>query len=140
MHEEILIASMGLIWLLKVFILIYMFRLRVGAIKRREVKISSFSTYENEHEQPKRLLQASRNYKNLFEAPTLFYAVALLVIVLGLGDMVTSVLAITFALSRVVHSIIHIGSNNIIHRMYAFAVGIFAVHILWIYTLGNYFL
>ncbi|MBC75541.1 MAG: hypothetical protein CME64_05940 [Halobacteriovoraceae bacterium] len=140
MHEQIIIVSMASIWLLKVIVMMKMFLARSSAIKRGEVRLSIFRTYEKEHELSPKLLQASRNYKNLFEAPCLFYAVSLLIIVIGLGDLFTSVLAVTFAVSRYVHSYIHLGTNNVVHRMYFFAIGIFSVHVMWIYSLGKYFL
>ena len=140
MHEQILIASMGLIWLLKIIVLFRMFIVRFNAIKRGEVRVSVFRTYEKEHELSSKLVQASRNYSNLYEAPSLFYAISLLIIVLGLGDTLTSSLAVVFALSRYIHSYIHLGRNNIVHRTYVFGLGILSIHAMWIYSLGKYFL
>ncbi|WP_075215943.1 MAPEG family protein [Mongoliimonas terrestris] len=63
------------------------------------------------------------NMNNQFETPTLFYALVLLAVVLGMADAVLAVLAWVFVASRVVHTVIHTGSNVVSRRFRVFLIG-----------------
>ncbi|WP_181705539.1 MAPEG family protein [Chthonobacter rhizosphaerae] len=73
---------------------------------------------------PDDVLKVSNNMNNQFETPTLFYALVLLALVLGLADWVLVVLAFAYVASRVVHTAIHTGSNRIVQRFQVFLVGV----------------
>lgn len=75
---------------------------------------------------------ANRNYMNLLELPLLFY-VACILIYVGKSVPVAAVLfAWAYVLLRVVHSLIHISYNNVIHRFLSFGASNFALAGLWI--------
>lgn len=83
---------------------------------------------------PDDVLKHGNNMNNQFETPTLFYALVLLALVLGFADGVLAVLAWVFVASRVVHTIIHTGSNVVSRRFRAFLVGTGALMLMtaWI--------
>jgi hypothetical protein len=63
------------------------------------------------------------NYNHLMEQPTLFYAVALTLALLGAGDGLNAALAWLYVASRVVHSLVQATANIILLRFALFMVG-----------------
>jgi hypothetical protein len=55
---------------------------------------------------PHEIMRVSNNYNHLFEQPTLFYAVAISIAVLGLTDSLSVLCAWAYAILRIVHSIV----------------------------------
>jgi hypothetical protein len=115
----------------------YMLKLRVAAVKSGTVKLSAFCL-NNPDSMPPKLLQAARNYSNLFEVPVLFYAAGVLSISLGMDSTPIVILGWLFVVSRLVHSWIHLTTNNVIRRMQAFMVGNICVLLIWILILWEY--
>lgn len=104
-------------------VMIVMFIRRVDAIKQKNIKLSYFRIYRGTEEQlPEKMVQASRNFTNLFEVPTFFYALSLFAFVLNGVDLFILISAWAFVVLRVVHSIIHLTSNNVIWRMQAYTL------------------
>ncbi|SEQ66545.1 hypothetical protein SAMN04488038_10957 [Solimonas aquatica] len=62
------------------------------------------------------------NYNHLMEQPTLFYAVALTLAIIGDGTPVSLYLAWTYVLLRVVHSLVQVLVNKIEVRFAIFSV------------------
>lgn len=113
-----------------------MFLLRVRAVKSGQMRISQFRL--NTGDTPDAIAQASRNYTNLFEVPVLFYAAGTLAIALGLQTSALIVTAWIFVIARVVHSWIHLHSNNVINRMRAYMLGNICVVLLWGILVASY--
>jgi hypothetical protein len=66
--------------------------------------------------------QIAHNYNHLMEQPTLFYALALCVAVLGLGDGLNVMLLWAYVLLRIVHSLIQNTVNIVVARFAVFAL------------------
>ena len=64
----------------------------------------------------------AHNYNHLHEAPTVFYAVALALAVMGHGDGLNAALAWLFVALRIVHSLIQTLWNKVIWRLAAYVV------------------
>ncbi len=62
------------------------------------------------------------NYNHLMEQPTVFYALAISLALLGEGTGTNVLVAWGYVLLRVVHSLIQATSNNIIRRFAVFAL------------------
>lgn len=62
------------------------------------------------------------NYNHLFEQPTVFYAIALALAVLGQGSGINATLAWTYVATRVVHSVFQATVNKIEVRFALFAL------------------
>lgn len=67
------------------------------------------------------------NFNNLLEQPTQYYAVVLALTVLGVKDKTTTRLAWGYVGLRVVHSIIHVTTNNVLLRFPAFLASSFVL-------------
>ena len=64
----------------------------------------------------------AHNYNHLHEAPTLFYAVAIVLAIIGAGDGFNTQLAWAYVGLRVAHSIVQATNNRVIVRFALFAL------------------
>lgn len=62
------------------------------------------------------------NYNHLHEAPTLFYAVAIVLAIIGQGDGFNTLLAWVYVGLRIAHSIVQATINRVIVRFALFAL------------------
>lgn len=117
-------------------IAIYLFRLRVRAVKAGQVRLSQFRL--NTGEVPDAITQAARNYSNLFEVPVLFYTAGAIAIALGIQVPAMIITAWIFVLARIAHSWIHLTGNNVIHRLRAYMLGNICVLVIWGILVASY--
>jgi hypothetical protein len=68
--------------------------------------------------------RAADNFRNLFEAPVLFYTAVLTVFAAGLTAPVYVGLAWIYVATRIAHSAIQCTYNRVMHRFIAFASGL----------------
>ncbi|QJB68305.1 MAPEG family protein [Parasphingorhabdus halotolerans] len=64
----------------------------------------------------------AHNYNHLLEQPTLFYAVCIVLALVGAGDGLNSVLAWAYVGLRVVHSLVQATVNRVVIRFGIFAL------------------
>jgi hypothetical protein len=120
-------AAMALLTLVVLVInLIY----RINAVRHKNINPRYFKTYQGEA--PDHVVEASRNFSNLFEMPVLFYTAGVLAIALNVQTPVTVGLAWAYVVSRAVHSYIHIAHNHVYSRMGVFALSTAILVALWL--------
>ena len=117
-------------FLLTLGCIFYMGISRYRAIHNRDVKISFFRTY-NEGSQPERLHIIARHVQNHFEVPPLFYVGVILSYVTNNVSFPAVIFAWLFFSSRIVHSIIHFGNNNVSYRFFTFGFSLICLLGLW---------
>jgi hypothetical protein len=105
--------------LLTMFVLVKMFRARVGAVKAGKIDANFYRLFQGATE-PAGPQKVSRNFSNLFEAPTLFYVVCLAAMVTGITGAVMVALAWGYVAMRIVHTAIHLGPNKLRWRIRAY--------------------
>ncbi len=71
---------------------------------------------------PQSVAKIAHNYNHLMEQPTLFYALALSVAVLGLSDGLNVMMLWTYVGLRVIHSLIQNTANIVVARFGVFAL------------------
>lgn len=103
--------------------------LRVKAIKAGRLTLSQFRF--NTGDIPDNILQTSKNYSNLFEIPVLFYVAGAVALALRTDSLAMTIAAWLFVLARIIHSGIHLTSNNVLHRFRAYAFGNLCVMVIW---------
>jgi len=64
----------------------------------------------------------AHNYNHLHEAPTVFYAVALVLAIVGQGDGINAMLGWAYVALRVLHSLIQATVNRVMVRFLVFAL------------------
>lgn len=67
------------------------------------------------------------NYNHLHEAPTLFYAVAIVLAIIGQGDGLNTTIAWVYVILRVLHSIVQATFNKVVVRFSLFALSSLAL-------------
>ena len=75
--------------------------------------------------------RASDNFRNLFEAPVLFYAAVLTVYATQLTDLTYVLLAWAYVGVRIVHSSIHCTYNRVMHRFSAYFGSLAVLWVIW---------
>ncbi len=130
MPQDAIFMPMGALALLTflVLILIPLRRFRAGfagQIVRDDFK------YGESANVPGHVSIPNRNYMNLLEMPVLFYVICLMLFVSGRVDAIFLDLAWVYVALRVLHSLVHITYNNIIHRLTLFALSNFVVTAMW---------
>ena len=110
---------------------IYVFRARLRSIKSGEVSIKYFKAYTGEGPSERTVLIA-RHYDNQFQVPMLFFIVCTLHIMASTTALSTLILAWLFVASRLCHSWVHLGGNNVQKRVITFAAGWIILILLWI--------
>ena len=103
---------------------------RVGHTRRGEVKIRDIALRQANW--PEQSTKLSNAYLNQFELPVLFYALVAFALLTRKADLVFVVLSWVFVLSRLVHAFIHVTSNRVSRRFFAFTVGSLTLLIMWV--------
>lgn len=71
---------------------------------------------------PDRIQWKAHNYNHLHEQPTVFYAIALLLAMIGSGDGMNALLAWIYVGLRIIHSIVQVTSNRVMVRFVLFSL------------------
>jgi len=114
--------------------LIYLVAARMGGAKQRAVRAGLVKLGDvalDNTRWPEDVRKINNNYNNQFELPLLFYAILPLLLMLVKVDWLQVTLAWVFVASRILHSVIHMGSNVIMRRGGAFVIGFVAVGLMW---------
>jgi len=118
-------------WTLIVLVLIPIARVR--SARQREIGPDDFK-YGESAKVPGHVSLPNRNYMNLLELPMLFYIVGILLYVTGGASYVTIALAWAYVVLRVVHSLIHLTYNKVLHRLTAFTLSNVVLVVLWVFA------
>jgi hypothetical protein len=116
-------------WTLLVLLLIPFFRVR--SVRRREIGPNDFK-YGESPAVPPDVSIPNRNYMNLLEMPMLFYVVCLVLYVTAGASREAIFVAWAYVGLRVLHSLIHLTYNHVLHRLVAFTLSNAALVWLWV--------
>jgi hypothetical protein len=81
---------------------------------------------------PRQTMQVGNSFSSQFELPVLFYVLTILSIITKHADVLFVVLAWLFVLSRLVHALVHVTTNNLKQRGPFFGIGVFVLAIMWL--------
>ena len=110
-------------------VLVIVFLRRQKAFASREVKLADVAISTERYPDSARL--AAANFSNQFETPVLFFALILIAIHVGATGYVMAVLAWAYVATRVVHTLVHTGANQLQQRAVVFAIGIACLFFMW---------
>lgn len=71
---------------------------------------------------PAKVQWVAHNYNHLHEAPTVFYAVALVLAIVGAGDGINTTIAWAYVALRVIHTLVQVLGNRVMVRFAVFAL------------------
>lgn len=109
------------LWTFLVLTLIPVTRFRAGF--KREIRTDDFKMGESATV-PDYVRLPNRNYMNLLELPQIFYVLCVLFYVTNTATSTVVTLAWAYVALRIVHSLVHLTYNNVMHRLAAFASSI----------------
>lgn len=112
-------------------LLIWLARARMGALESKEVRSEDIAL--GQPGWPQRTTQVANCFRNQFEAPVLFYVLALLVLILRMSDIVLVTLAWVLVLTRLMHAYIHTTNNNVRVRGSIYGIGVLVLLIMWVW-------
>ena len=137
MHAEILKPVAVLIaWTLVIFVL--MIVRRVPAMKAAGIDLSKARGGKPgalDGVVPESAQWPAHNYMHLVEQPTMFYAVALLLAIVGMGDGLNAWLAWAYVGLRIVHSLIQVTANVIKYRFMVFLLSTIVLAAMTVHAL-----
>ena len=103
----------------------WMYATRIPAMTRLKVnpdKVVRDPEGSFDKELPVEVQWKAHNYNHLHEQPTVFYAVALLLAMIGQGEGMNALLAWMYAGLRIIHSLVQVTANRVMVRFVLFAI------------------
>jgi hypothetical protein len=129
MNPSIILPVIALV-LLTAVVWVRLYVERIRELKQRRIDPQSLATSASAGQTMQRV-QASDNFRNLFEVPVLFYA---LCAVLASAQHVSSFFVIgawVYVALRCIHSFIHLTYNRVMHRFAVYVLSTVILFILW---------
>ena len=117
-------------FLLVAFVLGRLAYMRLTAVRNKEMNIRFYRTY-SEGQEPEDIRAVTRHFINLFEMPVLFYVGVILIYITHQVSYVLVGLAWAYVAIRLVHSAIHLGSNDVNLRFSAYFASGFVLLVMW---------
>jgi hypothetical protein len=111
-------------------LLFYTGHLRVGSVRRGEVKPRDISLREPNWD--KETTQVANAYHNQLELPLLFYVLTILAWITKQADLLFVVMAWVFVVLRVLHAGVHITSNRLSQRFGIFVASVIVLLVMWV--------
>ena len=120
MHSPILAPVMALVvWTMVMWA--WMYATRIPAVRAARMRFDSNAPRGQQmNELPPEVRWKADNYNHLFEQPTIFYATALVLAMVGQGGGINATLAWIYVGLRVVHSLVQVLGNVILRRFAVF--------------------
>ncbi|HYC56560.1 MAG TPA: MAPEG family protein [Candidatus Binatia bacterium] len=111
------------------FVLLRMRKKRFAAVRGGQIDGAYYRAFQGE--EPEELRVVTRNFINLFEWPTLFYVVCIMIYVSGQTSAWLVFWAWTYALLRYVHTFIHLTTNNVVARFGVYFTSTMILAVMW---------
>ena len=128
--DSILLPSIAMFFL-SFFLFLGMGYKRFRATASRRVSVKFYQLY-NEGAEPPDMRVMTRHMQNHFEVPPLFHIACVALFSTGHVTNLALIFAWTFVGLRLIHSVIHLNSNNVLHRFAVFGMSLCAVAGLWV--------
>jgi hypothetical protein len=107
---------------------VWMYATRIPAMNKAGIKPDDArNTGALDTVLPEQVQWKANNYNHLHEAPTLFYAVAIVLAIIGQGDGLNATIAWAYVGLRVAHSIVQATINRVAIRFGLFALSSLAL-------------
>lgn len=98
---------------------------RTGAVKMRDVAL-------RQPNWPPRAMQITNAYENQLELPVLFYLLVTIAFFTAHMTATLVVLSWLFVVSRLLHALIHVTTNEVRRRFFVFAAGAMILLLMWV--------
>jgi len=129
MNTGIILPVIALV-LLTAVVWIRLYVERIRELRQRRIDPQALATSAAAGQTMQRV-QASDNFKNLFEVPVLFYALCALLVSAQHDSAFFVVGAWVYVALRYVHSFIHLTYNRVMHRFTVYVLSTVILFVLW---------
>jgi len=112
---------------------LWMYATRIPAIRARNLDPDSLAHDPGASLDtllPPKVQWKAHNYNHLHEAPTVFYAIAIVLAIIGHGDGYDALLGWIYVAARVIHSLVQATVNRVVVRFAVFAFSSLVLMIL----------
>lgn len=128
---KLLLVPVVLNVMLVILIGIAMGRARTAAVMAGKVKLADVALDNSRW--PENVRKLGNAYQNQFEQPVLFYFGVVLILIFGLADWPSLIIASLYVAARYAHAFVHTGSNIVMLRFRFFLFSMAALGLLWIW-------
>lgn len=129
MSLKLVYPSLALIlWIFIVLVIVFLRRKTAFATK--QVRLADIAVSNERYPEPARL--AAANFANQFETPVIFFALIMLAMEVGATNYIMAALAWAYVATRIAHTLVHVGSNDLKIRASIFAVGVAILFCMWV--------
>lgn len=104
---------------------LWMYATRIPALQKANVDLGAMAGGTGKDLDavlPPQVQWKAHNYNHLHEAPTVFYAIALVLAIIGQGDGLNATIAWAYVVLRVAHSLVQATVNKVTVRFMLFAL------------------
>jgi hypothetical protein len=109
------------IWTMVMWVWLYATRIpAMSKAKADTEKLANDPDYTIDKVVPVHVQWKAQNYNHLHEAPTVFYAIAIVLAIIGQGDGFNMWLGWTYVILRIIHSLVQATVNKIMLRFLIF--------------------
>lgn len=123
LHAVVALAALSLV------MFVAMYATRLPAMKGMNPQDAAH-THNLRGKLPSGVEAVSDNYNHLTEAPTVFYAVALAIVLLGLADPLHAACAWFYVGFRILHSVVQATVNKVLWRFILFSLSWLALGVM----------
>ena len=110
-------------------VMFWMGYLRIGSLRQGQTRLREIAL--GQQNWPPLAMQAGNSFNNQFQLPMLFFALVALALIVHKTDFAFVILSWIFVVSRLVHALIHVTTNNINRRFSAYLVGAIVLIVMW---------
>jgi len=115
----------GLVW-------IYMYATRLRYIAAQDIDPQDLAVRSRAEPLLSSVSAPSDNLRNLFEMPVLFYTAILLALLMFIQTPLLIAMAWSYVLLRIIHSLVHITYNRVVHRFTAYFASCIVLWGMWV--------
>jgi len=111
---------------------IFTLRTRFKAVAQKQVHPKYFKTYDTSQGiPPEYLVRVGRHFDNQLQAPVVFLITLQVCLQIGLTTTPVVLAAWVFIATRVLHTIIHLGTNHVLKRAGSYFAGWIVILVIW---------
>lgn len=122
MEQSTIFGPFFTVILLTIIVWVFMYTRRISFIRKSNLSPGQLSPAEFARISPPSVSNPSDNLKNLFEIPTIFYALCLYLYVTNNVDTTFVTAAWVFAIFRIGHSAVHCTANIVMLRFFLYCI------------------
>ena len=139
MNQSAIFAPFLTVMFLTLIVWFYMYSRRIPFLQKSRVDLNTLNAAELARISPGAVSNPSDNLKNLFELPTVFYAVVLYLFVTHKVDSAYLIAAWVFAIFRILHSAVHCTANIVLIRFWLYCISALALWFMVVRAAVNAF-